>query len=144
MHIKADQRLRELLDQNPDLCEEYERTYKIKDDPRITKIGKILRKTSLDELPQFLNVIMGEMSVVGARPVLPPQFETHYNNIALTYCATRPGITGPWQIGARSDTNDYRERVELDRLYVLNCSFWLDIKIIFKTVWRILRPKGAY
>jgi len=144
MHVNAAQRLRDLLDKNPAFREEYERTYKLKNDPRITKIGKILRKTSLDELPQFLNVIIGDMSVVGARPVLPPQFETHYNDIALTYCATRPGITGPWQIGSRSNTTDYKERVELDKWYVLNASIWLDIKIIFKTIWRVFRPKGAY
>jgi len=144
MHVDASKRLHELLNQNLALREEYEKTYKLKHDPRITKIGKFLRKTSLDELPQFINVLIGDMSIVGARPVLPPQFRTHYNKVALTYCATKPGITGPWQIGPRSDTEDYRERLELDRWYVLNASIWLDIKIILKTIWRIFQPKGAY
>jgi putative colanic acid biosynthesis UDP-glucose lipid carrier transferase len=144
MHIDAAQRLKSLLEQDSTLREEYEKTYKLKNDPRVTKIGRFLRRTSLDELPQFLNVLAGDMSVVGARPVLPVQFETHYKDIALTYCATKPGLTGLWQTGKRSDTGDYAERVELDRWYVLNSSILLDIKIIFKTIWRIIRPKGAY
>jgi lipopolysaccharide/colanic/teichoic acid biosynthesis glycosyltransferase len=82
--------------------------------------------------------------VVGARPVVPEELEKYYKESALTYCATKPGITGLWQAGKRSDTENYDERVELDRWYVLHCSFWLDIKIIFKTIWSIVRRKGAY
>jgi putative colanic acid biosynthesis UDP-glucose lipid carrier transferase len=144
MHKDADKRLESLLEDNPALKEEWEKTYKLKDDPRITKIGRFLRKTSLDELPQFLNVLLGQMSVVGARPVVPEELEKYYKGTALTYCATKPGLTGPWQVGKRSDTEDYDERVELDQWYVLNCSFRLDIKIIFKTIWSMIIRKGAY
>lgn len=144
MHMNADKRLKTLLAQNPDLRKEWEQSYKLKIDPRITRVGKFLRKTSLDELPQFINVISGEMSVVGARPIVFEELEKYYKKTALTYCATKPGITGPWQCGQRSDTVDYTERVELDRKYVLTCSLWLDLKIILKTIWRVLRPRGAY
>ncbi len=144
MYVNAEQRLKQLLEENPALREEWERFYKLKDDPRITKVGRFLRKSSLDELPQFLNVIAGDMSVVGARPVVPEELEKYYKKTALTYCAMKPGITGIWQAGKRNDTIDYEERVELDRWYILNCTFWLDTKIIFKTIWRIIRPKGAY
>jgi exopolysaccharide biosynthesis polyprenyl glycosylphosphotransferase len=144
MHANADQRLKELLYKDPALREEWECTYKIKNDPRVTKVGKFLRKTSLDELPQFLNVVAGQMSVVGARPIVPEELEKYYKETALTYCATKPGITGAWQCGKRSDTEDYAERVAIDNQYVLNCSLWLDIRIIFKTVWSMLSGKGAY
>jgi putative colanic acid biosynthesis UDP-glucose lipid carrier transferase len=144
MHKDADKRLESLLEDNPALREEWEKTYKLKDDPRITKIGRFLRKTSLDELPQFLNVLLGQMSVVGARPVVPEELHKFYRRTALTYCSTKPGVTGPWQVGKRSDTEDYDERVALDGWYVLNCSLWLDIKIIIKTILRVIMPKGAY
>jgi putative colanic acid biosynthesis UDP-glucose lipid carrier transferase len=144
MRVNADKRLKTLLEQNSSFRKEWERAYKLKNDPRVTRIGKFLRKTSLDELPQFLNVLGGQMSVVGARPVVPEELEKYYKESALTYCATKPGITGLWQAGKRSDTENYDERVELDRWYVLHCSFWLDIKIIFKTIWSIVRRKGAY
>lgn len=144
MHVDADQRLHDLLEKNPALQEEWERTYKLKDDPRITRVGRFLRKTSLDELPQFINVLSGRMSVVGARPVVPEELDKYYKDTTLTYCSTKPGITGPWQAGKRSDIEDYKERVELDRRYILNCSLWLDIRIIFKTIWSIFRGNGAY
>lgn len=144
MHVDADQRLHNLLEKAPALREQWERTYKLKDDPRITRVGGFLRKTSLDELPQFINVLSGRMSVVGARPVVPEELEKFYKDTTLTYCSTKPGITGPWQAGKRSDIEDYRERVELDRRYILNCSLWLDIRIIFKTFWSILTGNGAY
>ncbi|MBW1911353.1 MAG: sugar transferase [Deltaproteobacteria bacterium] len=144
MHVDADQRLKDLLEKDPALREEWERTYKLKNDPRTTRAGSFLRKTSLDELPQFVNVLSGQMSVVGARPVVPEELEKYYKDTTLTYCATKPGITGPWQAGKRSDTENYDERVELDRWYILNCSLWLDIKIIFKTIWSIVRGNGAY
>ncbi len=144
MHVDADQRLHDLLDENPALRDEWERSYKLKNDPRITKTGKFLRKTSLDELPQFINVLSGRMSVVGARPVVPEELDKYYKDTTLTYCSTKPGITGPWQAGKRSDIDDYKKRVELDRSYILNCSLWLDIQIIFKTIWSIFRGNGAY
>lgn len=144
MHVDADQRLKVLLEQNPNLCKEWETCYKLKNDPRITKVGKLLRRSSIDELPQFLNVIAGDMSVVGARPVVSEELEKYYKKTALTYCSMKPGITGLWQVGKRSDTSDYDERVEIDRSYVVKCSIWLDLKIISKTIWRIIRPRGAY
>jgi len=142
MHVDADKRLKDILEKDPAIREEWEQTYKIKNDPRVTYVGKLLRKTSLDELPQFLNVLLGEMSVVGARPIVPEELQKYYKDTALTYCATKSGLTGPWQCGKRSDTEDYSERVALDKWYVLNCSFWVDIKIIFRTVWSMLSRKG--
>ncbi|MFC1811513.1 sugar transferase [Thermodesulfobacteriota bacterium] len=144
MHLDADQKLKEIFEKNPDTMKEWAQTYKLKNDSRVTKVGRFLRRTSLDELPQFFNILMGQMTVVGARPVVPEELEKYYKETALTYCATKPGLTGLWQTGKRSDTDDYTERVELDRWYVLNSSILLDIKIIFKTIWRIIRPKGAY
>ena len=144
MHVNAEQRLTKLLEEEPALREEWVKNYKLKNDPRITKTGKFLRKTSLDELPQFFNVLRGEMSVVGARPIVNEELTKYYNTTAITYCAMKPGVTGPWQIGKRSDIEDYNERVELDRWYILNTSIWLDLKIIVKTVFRIFNPNGAY
>jgi exopolysaccharide biosynthesis polyprenyl glycosylphosphotransferase len=144
MQVDACEKLEALLESDPKLREEYKSTFKLKKDPRVTRFGRFLRVTSLDELPQFINILQGDMSVVGARPVLPNQFDDHYQEIALTYCAMKPGLTGPWQVGPRSDTSDYRERIELDSWYVLNNSISLDLKIISLTIWRILRPKGAY
>jgi len=144
MRIDADKRLTTLLEENEDLRKEWERNFKLKNDPRVTRVGWILRKTSLDELPQFINVLFGDMSVVGAHPIVPEELRNYYSETALTYCAMKPGITGPWQTGERSDVNDYSERVELDRLYVLNCTLATDLKIIMKTVWRMIWPKGAY
>ncbi len=144
MHMDADQRLEHMLENDDQLKNEWESSYKLKNDPRVTKIGRFLRKTSLDELPQFLNVIRGEMSVVGARPIVPEELEKYYKEIALTYCAMKPGITGPWQVGQRNDIVDYKDRVELDRRYVLSCTLWNDIRIILMTIWRIARPRGAY
>jgi len=144
MHVDADMRLSELLANDESLREEWERCFKLKNDPRVTKIGKFLRKTSLDELPQFINVLKGEMSVVGARPIVSKELYDYYKETGNLYCSANPGITGPWQIGKRSDTEDYDERVELDRLYVLNNNFWLDMKIIVKTAWCMIKGKGAY
>ena len=145
MHMDADKRLSALLENNPDLAREWEKNYKLKDDPRITKIGKFLRKTSLDELPQFINVLKGEMSIVGARPVVKDELDKYYNTCALAYCSMKPGITGPWQAGKRNDIEDYTERVRLDRLYLLHANIWLDLKIIFKTIFKIITGgKGAY
>lgn len=144
MHINADQRLKEILDNDPQLRKEWEQNFKLKNDPRITRVGKILRKTSLDELPQFINVLKGEMSVVGARPIVEDEFSTFYKDKAIAYCAMKPGVTGPWQVGARNDIEDYAQRVELDDWYVYNCSFGLDLKIIGLTAWKMLSGKGAY
>jgi lipopolysaccharide/colanic/teichoic acid biosynthesis glycosyltransferase len=116
----------------------------MKKDPRVTWIGKILRKTSLDELPQFLNVLKGDVSVVGARPIVGRELCDYYGENGGIYCSIKPGITGIWQVGRRSDTCDYQERVDLDTWYILNHSFWLDLKIIFKTIGVMFTRKGAY
>ncbi len=114
-----------VLNEDPIAQKEWEDSYKLRDDPRITKIGKLLRKTSLDKLPQFLNVLVGDMSIVGARPIVSGELEKYYIECALTYCSMKPGITGLWQTGKRSDVVNYDERVELDQWYILNSSPWL-------------------
>lgn len=129
--------------ENPELFEEYLKTYKLKDDPRITPIGKWLRRTSLDELPQLWNVLRGDMSLVGPRPVVAQELEEYYGPAARLYVRTRPGITGLWQVSGRSDTT-YERRVILDEWYILNWSFWYDIIILFQTAWIVVTGKGAF
>lgn len=140
----AEEKLQAMLAENADLHAEWQRTFKLKDDPRVTRIGRFLRKTSLDELPQFLNVLKGEMSVVGARPIVARELSDFYKESAGRYCSMKPGVTGPWQVGGRSDVEDYKERVELDDWYILNYSLWTDLKIIAKTVRCMWRGNGAY
>ncbi|NLZ16280.1 MAG: sugar transferase [Desulfobulbaceae bacterium] len=148
MEVDAEKRLQELLAADTDKRAEWERHYKLKDDPRITRIGRFLRRTSLDELPQFVNVLKGEMSVVGARPIVGKELEDYYktndDHSAGRYCSMKPGITGLWQVMKRSDIVDYKERVELDDWYVLNVSLKTDIHIIIKTVSCMFNGKGAY
>ncbi len=144
MRVGADKMLKTILAENPEMRAEWEATFKLKNDPRVTAIGRFLRKTSLDELPQFINVLKGEMSVVGARPVVADELEDFYKDSAGLYCSAKPGITGPWQVGRRSNVDDYQERVEMDDWYILNFSLWTDIKIIVKTVLRMFTGKGAY
>ena len=112
-------------------------------DPRITRIGAFLRRTSLDELPQLINVLRGEMSLVGPRPVVREELDHQYSPVAAdAYCETRPGITGLWQISGRSDTT-YAERVSLDLRYVRDWSIGLDIRILLKTIPAVLKRRGA-
>lgn len=144
MRVGADDELEKLLENDPALREEWEQTYKLKNDPRITRIGKILRKTSLDEFPQFLNVLKGDMSVVGARPIVGRELQSFYQESAGRYCSMKPGITGPWQVGKRSNVDDYQERVNLDDWYILNYSLWTDIKIILRTIYIMFKRDGAY
>lgn len=144
MVVDADKQLKELLADDPGQRNEWERSFKLKNDPRITRLGKFLRKSSLDELPQFINVLKGEMSVVGARPIVGKELTDFYKESAGRYCSMKPGITGPWQVEARSDNSDYDERIVLDDWYILNYSLWTDIKIIAKTVKRVFDRKGAY
>ena len=127
----------------PDIRNPDGSAFNAEDDPRVTQVGRLLRKTSLDELPQLINVLKGDMSLVGPRPDQVDQYQ-YYTAEEKRKLRMKPGITGPWQTGKRSDTEDYSERVELDCWYVLNNSPWVDIKIIFKTVWSMLRRKGAY
>jgi len=142
MYENAEEILQNTLKKNPVILEEWKKKKKLKNDPRITKIGKFLRKTSLDELPQFLNVLKGEMSIIGPRPYLPEELNEikHCKDIILS---TLPGITGLWQVNGRSNTT-FKERVNLDCQYVKNWSLWLDLKIILKTVKVVLKGDGAY
>jgi lipopolysaccharide/colanic/teichoic acid biosynthesis glycosyltransferase len=142
MHLNAEDRLEQLLDQDPILKQQWQQAYKLVVDPRVTRVGKFLRRFNLDELPQFINVLSGEMSVVGARPVVPEELVTYYREITLTYCAMKPGITGLWQVSHDRDVLDYAGRVELDRRYILNCTIWLDLAIIARTIWRTLLAKN--
>lgn len=121
--------------------EEFRINFKLDDDPRITKIGRILRKTSLDELPQLINIINGNMSIVGPRPIISEEIPK-YGIYANKLFSAKPGLTGFWQANGRSETT-YDERVEMDMYYIDNMSMWLDIKIIFKTVAAVLEGKGA-
>ncbi len=142
MYADAEDRLTELLESNPGTKKEWEQTWKIKDDPRITRIGKFLRKTSLDELPQLINVLRGEMSLVGPRPYLPRELDFLENSMELVF-GVQPGITGLWQVSGRSNTS-YDYRIALDSWYVRNWNLWLDIVILFKTVRVVLKKEGAW
>ncbi|OMH40761.1 undecaprenyl-phosphate galactose phosphotransferase WbaP [Desulfurobacterium indicum] len=143
MYKDAQQRLEKLLTENEEIRKEWETYFKLKNDPRITKVGKFLRKTSLDELPQIFNVLKGDMSFVGPRPVIKEEIEKYYKEFAQYYYLVKPGITGLWQVSGRSDT-DYDKRVRLDTWYVLNWSLWLDIIILIKTIKAVLKREGAY
>ena len=138
----AEEKLKEYLAENPAAKREWEETFKLTNDPRVTKLGNFLRRTSLDELPQLWNVIRGEMSLVGPRPIVQAEVERYGKNIREYYMVP-PGITGMWQVSGRSDTT-YPERVAMDTWYVRNWSVWIDIMYLFKTVKAVLQSKGAY
>jgi exopolysaccharide production protein ExoY len=138
----ADQVLRDLLDSDPELMAEWVRDHKLRHDPRVTRLGRFLRRTSLDELPQLLNVLRGEMSLVGPRPVVREELLRYGRNVG-TYLAAKPGITGLWQVTGRNDT-DYRRRVVLDTYYVRNQNLMLDLYILAKTTGVVLGGNGAY
>jgi len=142
MYADAEERLHEIIGNNPDARNEWEHHWKLKDDPRVTRIGRFLRMTSLDELPQIFNVLRGEMSLVGPRPYLLRERDEMGENDG-TILLTKPGITGLWQVNGRSSTgHDYR--ITLDLWYVRNWNLWLDIVILFKTVRIVLMREGAY
>ncbi len=143
MFSDSKERLERLLEQDPQARREWEKNFKLKNDPRVTKVGRFLRKTSLDELPQIFNVLKGDMSLVGPRPVVKEEIEKYYRDFAQYYFMVKPGITGLWQVSGRSDT-DYERRVRLDTWYVLNWSLWLDIMILIKTVKAVFKAEGAY
>lgn len=142
MRSDAQDVLGNLLATDADMAAEWRATQKLRQDPRITRLGAFLRKTSLDELPQLLNIIRGEMSVVGPRPVVEEEVRRYGDQIA-SYDAVRPGVTGLWQINGRSDTT-YEERVKLDTEYSANVSVFSDIVILVKTIPAILLRRGAY
>ncbi|MCB4824084.1 sugar transferase [Roseicella aerolata] len=136
-------RLAALLAADPAARAEWEATRKLKDDPRVTRIGRLLRATSLDELPQLINVLRGEMSLVGPRPVVAAELAEHYGAAAEHYLSVRPGITGLWQISGRSDTS-YAQRVALDTQYAANPSIRADLSILLRTPLVVLLRRGAY
>lgn len=143
MVMDADVLLEEMLSSDSDLRDEFNRNHKIKDDPRITSIGRFLRKTSLDEMPQFWNVLKGEMSVVGPRPIVEEEKMKYGADLDIVL-SVRPGITGLWQISGRNDL-PYERRVALDRRYALTKSILLDLHIMMRTPAAALKPNnGAY
>ncbi len=142
MAIDADGILMHALGKDPQLRVEWERDHKLKNDPRVTSIGRILRKTSLDELPQLWNILIGDMSVVGPRPIVKQEI-VKYGDTFNDYCMVRPGLTGLWQVSGRNNTT-YEERVRFDEYYVRNWSLWLDLFIIFRTIKTVAFGEGAY
>jgi len=142
MAIDAERRLADLLASDPAARAEWERDYKLRRDPRVTALGEFLRKTSLDELPQFLNVLRGDMSIVGPRPIVEAEV-CKYGRRFRDYCAVKPGITGLWQVSGRNDVS-YRTRVALDCLYARNRNVLLDAYIIVCTVPAVLARRGSY
>ena len=138
----ADKKLESILEADPRLKEEWEASHKLKVDPRVTPIGRLLRRTSFDEFPQLINILKGEMSLVGPRPVTDPEIEKYGEN-ARRVLTVKPGLTGLWQVSGRSDT-DYAERVSYDLYYIQSWSVWLDIWILYRTPGAILKGKGAY
>ncbi|MFA0265878.1 undecaprenyl-phosphate galactose phosphotransferase WbaP [Vibrio cyclitrophicus] len=142
MIMNSKEVLEQLLATDPEAKSEWDKEFKLKNDPRVTPIGSFLRKTSLDELPQLWNVLKGEMSLVGPRPVIDEELERYKEDVAY-YLMAKPGMSGLWQVSGRSDT-DYDTRVYLDAWYVKNWSLWTDIVILFKTVRVVLQRDGAY
>jgi exopolysaccharide production protein ExoY len=142
MVLNADGYLAEHLQANPNARLEWQATRKLKRDPRITPIGKLLRASSLDELPQLLNILRGDMSVVGPRPVVPDELSM-YGNSSDDYCRARPGLTGAWQVSGRNDTT-YDTRVRLDSDYVRGWNFRRDIVIILRTIPAVVSSRGCY
>lgn len=141
MKVGADEELKKLLAENPKANEEYTKYKKLKDDPRITKIGKFLRKTSIDEFPQFINVLKGDMSLVGPRPYLEREIceMEHYYNVVIKH---KPGITGLWQVSGRSEVT-FKERLQMDMQYDQNCNVANDVKILCKTAINVIKHEGA-
>ena len=141
MYMNADKMIDQLTDEQK---KQYYTEFKIDNDPRITPIGNFLRKTSLDELPQFFNVLFNDMSLVGPRPLIESEIQTYYEDTYDTLLAVKPGITGYWQAYARNNaTYQSGERQKMEMYYVHNASLWLDIKILFKTIGSVLKKQGA-
>ncbi len=143
MYANSDKRLQKLLDKDPLLKKEWEETYKLKNDPRITPVGAFLRKTSLDELPQFFNVITGELSVVGPRALVREEVAQYLGHKAMKILSVRPGLTGLWQTSGRSNTS-YDTRIRLDEYYINHQSFLFDLVLIIKTIPVMIFCRGAY
>ena len=142
MIMGGDEILKQHLKNNPEAAEEWKTTQKLQNDPRVTSFGKFLRSTSIDELPQLINVLRGDMSLVGPRPIVRDEIE-HYNHDIAHYYRVRPGVTGLWQVSGRNDVS-YAQRVQMDSWYVRNWSLWNDIAIICKTFPAVFKRSGAY
>lgn len=142
MVVDAEQKLEKLFQERPELMDQWRKQRKLKDDPRLSPIGDFLRQSSLDELPQLVNVIKGEMSLVGPRPIVGAEL-MHYGPDAGYYLMVRPGMTGLWQVSGRSDI-EFDKRVYLDTWYVKNWSISYDLAILAKTVRVVLQRNGAY
>lgn len=143
MCTDAPQKLQQILEENPKLRQEWETYFKLKDDPRVNAIGKFLRKTSLDELPQFWNVLKGDLSVVGPRPVTEEEIKKYFGDKASKILSVRPGLTGIWQTSGRNLLT-FEERIKLEESYVDHQSLSLDLRIIFKTIPMLFFAKGAF
>ena len=141
MVIGADEKLKKYLEENEDARKEFEENYKLKNDPRITRLGKFLRKTSIDEAPQLINVLKGEMSLVGPRPIVDSEIPRFGDKIEIIH-SVKPGITGYWAANGRSNTT-YEQRVDMEAFYAENYSLKMDVKILMKTIESVLRKEGA-
>ncbi|WP_352771917.1 sugar transferase [Mesorhizobium sp. M0768] len=141
MVANSEEVLKAYLEANPEVILEWEETHKIRDDPRVTSLGWMLRKSSLDELPQLFNIIRGDMSCVGPRPIVNDELKRYGDHLG-EYLRTRPGLTGLWQVSGRSSM-DYANRVALDSQYVRNWSVWVDVVILFRTVFAVIRIDRA-
>jgi Undecaprenyl-phosphate galactose phosphotransferase WbaP len=138
----SEEKLKELLDSDPEARKEWETSHKLKDDPRVTKIGNILRRTSFDEFPQLVNILKGEMSLVGPRPIVDDEVKKYGEDFNRIF-SVKPGLTGLWQVSGRSDT-DYNDRVSFDTYYLQSWSVWLDVWVLLKTFGVVIKGKGAY
>lgn len=130
-----------IKDFNDEQKREFKENYKLSNDPRITKVGAVLRKTSLDELPQMLNILKGDLSIIGPRPIIEEEIEKYGPNKAK-FLSVKPGLTGYWQANGRSNTS-YEDRIKMELYYVDNMSLWLDIKLFFKTILVVIKKDGA-
>ena len=142
MYSNSEVLLEKYLEKSDYARKEWTRNQKLYDDPRVTRFGKILRKYSLDEIPQLINVFLGEMSIVGPRPIVLDEVEKYKEKFEV-YCKVKPGITGLWQVSGRNDI-DYNKRIELDTFYVNNLNFFMDVSILIKTLPAVIFNKGAY
>jgi lipopolysaccharide/colanic/teichoic acid biosynthesis glycosyltransferase len=138
----AEDLIEDYLNQYPELRDEWERTHKLKNDPRVTAVGRFMRKWSIDELPQLWNVLVGEMSAVGPRPIVPNEIVTYGEHFEI-FCSVLPGMTGLWQVCGRNDTS-FEERIRLGVYYIHRWSPWLDLYLLGRTVKTVLFSKGAY
>ena len=141
MVVGADEKLKKYLEKNEEARKEYEENHKLRDDPRITRLGRFLRKTSIDEVPQFWNVLKGDMSLIGPRPIVDAEIPKFGDKIQIIH-SIKPGITGYWAVNGRSDTT-YQERVQMETYYAENYSLKLDAKIFVKTIEAVIKKEGA-